>query len=232
MRVGDESRLQLLNCGQEGADSGIDGRRVRGSVCAVARSNARCAGGGVGGGKIASVRSTSGDSTGLAGSAWTCARATTVASPSSSMLDDDSARFERARARVLSAGVDSIDRDRSKRAQSERMYSNKIEQQYESCDEPQETENRGDCDGCSEREEQRDDSGGDSDDENRENDDRDECEAEGDHARTATRQDGREIETRGSTACFSTLGSKYRTGHGTSCYSRTLRFCECEYLRY
>ena len=29
-RVSDESRLQLLNCGQEGADSGIDGRWVRG----------------------------------------------------------------------------------------------------------------------------------------------------------------------------------------------------------
>ena len=41
-------------------------------------------------------------------SACTWARTTTVESPSSSMLEDDSARFERARPRVFSAGVDSI----------------------------------------------------------------------------------------------------------------------------
>ena len=65
------------------------------------------------------------------------------------------------------------------------MSANEIEQQNESCDEPQETEDRGDCDGCGEHEKQRDESGGDDDDENRENDSRDELRGRERSRRTA-----------------------------------------------
>jgi hypothetical protein len=76
-----------------------------GDGCADARSIVQCAKGGVGRGSIANVRSTSAASTGASNGARI--RANTVASPSSSMLDDDVARLERTRARVFSAGVDS-----------------------------------------------------------------------------------------------------------------------------
>ena len=146
-------------------------------MCAVARSSARCAGGGVRGGKIASVRSTSGVSTGLAGSGVEL-RARDDGFVAELLDARRSIRATRTGAGARVVGGRRFHRSESKRAQSERIYSNNIEQQYESCDEPQETDDRGDCDGCSEHEEQRDGSGGDDDDENRENDGRDDCEAE------------------------------------------------------
>ena len=154
-----------------------------GAVCAVARSIVRCAGGGVGSGRIASVRSTSGDSAGLAGSAWTWARTTTVASPSSSMLEDDSARFERARPRVFSGGcrLHRLGSTHTGRRTNEflRTIANR---QNESCGEPQETEDRGGGDGCDEHEQQHDGGDGDDDDENRENDYREDRTGGGDRA--------------------------------------------------
>ena len=153
-----------------------------GSVCAVARSIVRCAWGGVGGGRIASVRSASGDSTGRgARSAWTCARATTVVSPSSSMLDDDSARLERTRARVFSAGVDSIDRSQSGRSTNAFLRTN-------SNNKTSLATNRRNptiavtATAAANTSSSATSSGGEHDEDNRENDNRERREAEGDHA--------------------------------------------------
>ena len=126
-----------------------------------------------------------GEPAALVGPAWTCARAIIVVSPSSSMLDDESARFERARARVLSAGVDSIGPPSQNGRSANEFNRIEIDTQYESRNKPEKHEDRDGGDSCDERDAQRDESDGEGDEKNREHHDRDGNEAEGDETERA-----------------------------------------------
>ena len=167
------------------------------------------------------MRSTSGDSTGRAGLGVDL-RAGDDGCVAE--LFDARRRFRATRtgagARIVGGGRLHRSESTQNGRRTNECSANELEQQHESCDEPQESDDRGDCDGCSEHEEQRDDSDGESDDENREDDDRDECEAEGDHAERR-RSDKMADESKHADRRRVSRRSRfeYRTGHGTSCYS-------------